>query len=102
MAGIVADLGSRLRPTRKDTASFGRGSQRGYSMRPMGRDQSIFSELCPKSLSRMGRWLAFLFAAAALLAAQVFAQAPTSSFVRANGPQLVTPDGRPRLLKGIN
>jgi len=66
-------------------ASFGRGSQRGYSIRPMGR-----------------------FATAALLvlacmANTAFAQAPAAnSFVRASGPQLVTPDGRPLLLKGIN
>ena len=37
------------------------------------------------------------------MAASAFAQTPAAnSFVHTNGPQLVTPDGRPLLLKGIN
>jgi endoglucanase len=69
-------------------------------MRPMGRDQSLLSG----PLSMTGRCSAFLFAAAVtFLAAPAFAQAPAaSSFVHANGPQLMTPDGHSLLLKGIN
>src|ERR1700733_11118267 len=51
----------------------------------------------------MGRFATAALLVLACMANTAFAQAPAAnSFVRASGPQLVTPDGRPLLLKGIN